>query len=218
MLDAHVAASPACFRGIRQSGALDAAVIPTVSVVPPAGLMREPAFLRGLQRLGQRGLTFDCWVYHPQLQDVLVAARAAPGTPMVVNHVGGPLGVGPYRARRDELFAGWRAAMKELATCPNVYVKLGGLGMPVNGFDYNKNPLPPTSARLAADWQPWMETCIELFGPGRCMFESNFPVDKGMCSYPVLWNAFKRMVAGASAAEKAALFHDTAARFYKLAV
>ena len=107
--------------------------------------------------------------------------------------------------------------MKALAGCPNVYVKLGGLAMPVNGFDYHDDALPPTSSRMAEDWKPWFETCIGLFGPERCMFESNFPVDKGMCSYPVLWNAFKRIAAGASTAEKAALFHDTAARFYRLA-
>jgi predicted TIM-barrel fold metal-dependent hydrolase len=106
--------------------------------------------------------------------------------------------------------------MTALAACPNVMVKLGGLAMPVNGYDYHDDALPPDSAKLAQDWMPWVETCIALFGPQRCMFESNFPVDKGMCSYPVLWNAFKRMASGASAAEKAALFHDTAARFYRL--
>ncbi len=104
------------------------------------------------------------------------------------------------------------------AACPNVHVKLGGLAMRVNGFDYHENALPPTSARIAEDWKPWIDACIELFGVQRCMFESNFPVDKGMCSYPVLWNAFKRIAAGATAAEKAALFHDTAVRFYGLAL
>jgi predicted TIM-barrel fold metal-dependent hydrolase len=114
------------------------------------------------------------------------------------------------------VFAAWRADMQTLAACPNVRVKLGGLAMPVNGFDYHEHALPPTSARMAEDWQPWISTCIELFGPDRCMFESNFPVDKGMCSYPVLWNAFKRITAGATAAEKTALFHDTAAQLYKV--
>ncbi len=216
VLDAHVAAGSGRFRGIRHIVAWDDSIVPTSSVVPPPGLLRDPAFLRGVQRLGERGLSFDAWLYHPQLKDLLTVARAAPGTPIVIDHVGGPLGCGLFRGRRDEVFKVWAADMKALAGCPNVHVKLGGLAMPVNGFDYHEDALPPTSARMAAEWTPWIETCIGLFGAARCMFESNFPVDKGMCSYPVLWNAFKRMASGASAAEKAALFHDTAARFYRL--
>ena len=217
VLDAHLAAS-ANVRGIRHTAALDDTILPTTSVVPRPGLLRDPAFLGGVQRLGQRGLSYDCWLYHPQLKDLAMVARAAPGTVVVVNHVGGPLGCGPYRSRREEVFALWLAGMKELAGCPNVRVKLGGLGMRVNGFNYHERPAPPTSAEIAADWKPWIAPCIDLFGAGRCMFESNFPVDKAMCSYPVLWNAFKRLAAGASATEKAALFHDTAARVYRLAV
>jgi predicted TIM-barrel fold metal-dependent hydrolase len=217
VLDAHAMASPN-FRGIRHSAAYDDAILPTSSVPAPPGLLQDAAFRRGVQRLGQRGLTYDCWLYHPQLKNLLAVARAALGTPIMINHVGGPLGCGPYRGRRDEVFATWQAGMKDLATCPNVHVKLGGLAMPVNGFDYHKNVAPPTSAEMAADWKPWIATCIELFGAGRCAFESNFPVDKGMCSYPVLWNAFKRLAAGASDGEKAALFHDTAAKFYRLDV
>jgi L-fuconolactonase len=216
VLDAHVAAGGGHFRGIRHTAALDDSIVPTTSVIPPPGLLHDPAFLRGIQRLGQRGLTYDAWLYHPQLKDLLTVARAAPGTAIVIDHVGGPLGCGPYRSRRDAVFAEWRDGMTDLAGCANVHVKLGGLAMPVNGFDYHENPAPPSAATIAADWEPWIGTCIELFGAERCMFESNFPVDKGMCSYPVLWNAFKRLAAGASANEKAALFHDTAARFYKL--
>jgi L-fuconolactonase len=217
VLEAHVAAGGGRFRGIRHIAAWDDSVIPTTSVVPPPGLLRDEAFLRGLRRLGELGMSFDAWLYHPQLKDLLAVARAAPGTPIVIDHVGGPLGGGPYRGRRDDdVFKTWSADMKNLAACPNVHVKLGGLAMPVNGFDYHNDPKPPTSARMAQDWTPWFQTCIDLFGTNRCMFESNFPVDKGMCSYPVLWNAFKRIAAGASATEKAALFHDTAARFYRL--
>ena len=216
VLDAHVAAGGGHFRGIRHTAAWDDSILPTTSVVPPPGLLRDPAFLRGVQRLGERGLTYDCWLYHPQLKDLLAVARAAPETAIVIDHVGGPLGCGPYRAKGAEVFSVWRGDMRNLAGCANVHVKLGGLAMPVNGFDYNKNARPPGAAEMAADWRPWIENCIELFGAERCMFESNFPVDKGMCSYPVLWNAFKRIAAGASAAEKAALFHDTAARFYRL--
>jgi L-fuconolactonase len=216
VLEAHKAAGRGRFRGIRHISAWDDSIVPTTSVVPPPGLLRDPSFLRGLKQLGVMGLTYDSWQYHPQLKDVLAVAREAPGTQIVIDHVGGPLGGGPFRGRRDAVFAEWAADMKQLAGCPNVFVKLGGLAMPVNGFDYDKDAKPPTSTRMAEDWKPWMQTCIELFGPERCMFESNFPVDKGMCSYPVLWNAFKRIASGASAQEKAALFHDTAARFYSL--
>ena len=217
VLEAHVAAGGGRFRGIRHIVAWDDSIVPTTSVVPPRDLIKDPDFARGVRRLGELGFTFDAWLYHPQLKDLSTIARGAPGTPIVIDHVGGPLGGGPYRGKRDDVFKAWSADMKALAGCPNVYVKLGGLAMPVNGFDYHDDALPPTSSRMAEDWKPWFETCIGLFGPERCMFESNFPVDKGMCSYPVLWNAFKRIAANASTAEKAALFHDTAARFYRLA-
>jgi predicted TIM-barrel fold metal-dependent hydrolase len=135
---------------------------------------------------------------------------------MVLDHVGGPLGIGPYAGQRREIFPVWQRSIRALAQCPNVHVKLGGLAMKICGFDFHKRPLPPSSAELAEQWRPYMETCIEAFGPQRCMFESNFPVDKVSCSYAVLWNAFKRLASGASAADKAALFHDTAMRFYRL--
>jgi predicted TIM-barrel fold metal-dependent hydrolase len=217
VLDAHAVAGGGYFRGIRHITAWDDAIVANSSVIPPKGLLRDPAYLRGVRRLGERGLTFETWLYHPQLPDLLEVTRAAPETAIVIDHVGGPLGCGPYRSRRDEVFSAWRAGMKNLAACPNVHVKLGGLAMTVSGFDYHEQALPPTSARMAEDWKPYIDTCIELFGVDRCMFESNFPVDKGLCGYPVLWNAFKLLASGASAGEKAALFHDTAARFYKLA-
>ncbi len=216
VLQAHQKVGGGRFRGIRHTVAWDQAIQPATSVVPPPGLLRDENFLNGLRKLGMLGLTFDAWLYHPQLQDMAKAARFAPDTQIVIDHVGGPLGCGHYRGMRDEVARTWRTVMQELAACPNVHVKLGGLAMPVNGFDYDKNDHPPTSEQIARDWKPWIEPCIEMFGPERCMFESNFPVDKGMCSYPVLWNAFKRLAAGASAKEKALLFHDTAARFYKL--
>jgi len=143
-------------------------------------------------------------------------ARAFPRQPIVLNHVGGPLGIGPFAGKREEIFPVWRKAIQELAGCPNVTVKLGGLGMKIIGYDFHKRPRPPGSQELADLWRPYIETCIEAFTPQRCMFESNFPVDKVSGSYRVYWNTFKRLAAGASAADKAALFHDTAATFYKL--
>ncbi len=217
VLQAHAAAGGGRFRGIRQVTARHHRILASIATPPTHGLMAEPSFRRGFAWMDRHGLSFDAWLYHTQLDPLLDLARAFPGVPIVINHMGGPLGVGPYRGRGDVVFTAWRAGMKALAACPNVSVKLGGLAMVVNGFDFHENLLPPSSGELAAAWRPWMEACIEDFGAQRCMFESNFPVDKGMCSYPVLWNAFKRIAAGASEAEKAALFHDTAARVYRLA-
>jgi predicted TIM-barrel fold metal-dependent hydrolase len=162
------------------------------------------------------GLTLDVWAYHTQLPLVIELARGVPELTLVVDHVGGPLGVGPFAGRRAEVLETWRRDMLSLAALPNVAVKLGGLAMQVGGFDFHLRPRPPGSAEMAEAWRPYVETCIEAFGARRCMFESNFPVDKGMCSYPVLWNAFKRLASGASAAERAALFSGTAARLYRL--
>ena len=143
-------------------------------------------------------------------------ARAFPDTQIVLDHVGGPIGLGPYAGKRDEVCAGWSARIRELASCPNGHIKLGGLGMRMFGFTHHLGELPPSSQELAAAWRPYIETCIAAFGPERAMFESNFPVDKGSCSYHVLWNAFKRIAAGCSATEKAALFASTATKFYRL--
>jgi predicted TIM-barrel fold metal-dependent hydrolase len=155
-------------------------------------------------------------MYHTQLSELLTVARASPHATIVLNHVGGALGIGPYAGKRDSVFTAWRTSIRELAQCPNVHVKLGGLGMRLFGFKLHEGELPPTSQELTDAWRPYIESCIEAFGPSRAMFESNFPVDKGTCSYQALWNAFKRISAGASAAEKEALFSGTATRVYRL--
>src|SRR5262249_37503818 len=161
--------------------------------------------------------TFEAWQYHPQLPDVIALARAVPEAKIVLDHVGGPLGIGPYAGKRDQVFAEWSRNIRELAGCPNVYVKLGGLGMPICGFDHHKRDRLPGSEELAAAWRPYLETCIAAFGVKRGMLESNFPVDGASCSYANLWNAFKRVTKGASAAEKASLYRGTAREFYRLA-
>lgn len=217
VLAAHVAAGNGRFRGIRHAAGWDASdAVHNSHTRPPPGLYRDPTFREGFARLKVHGLSFEAWLYHPQLGDVADLARAFPEHAIVLDHVGGPLGVGPYAGRRDEVFASWRESIREIAACPSVHVKLGGLGMKICGFEFHKQAEPPNSEALAEAWRPYVETCIEAFGASRCMFESNFPVDKASCSYPVLWNAFKRLAAGASADEKAALFHDTAVRFYRL--
>jgi predicted TIM-barrel fold metal-dependent hydrolase len=136
----------------------------------------------------------------------------------VLNHVGGPLAIGPYASKRDEAFTEWRKGIRKVASCPNVNVKLGGLGLKLTGFAFFENETPPSSHQLEEAWRPYIETCIEAFGPERSMFESNFPVDKGTCSYQVLWNAFKRIVAGCSIEEKTALFSGAAAKAYRIAL
>ncbi|WP_428486911.1 amidohydrolase family protein [Rhodopila sp.] len=216
VLEAHIEAGGGRFKGIRHSGTWDAAIEPTAPPGASPGLYREPGFRHGFARLAFFGLTFEAWLYHPQLSDLADLLRMSPGQKVVLNHLGGPLGVGPYEGKRTEVFARWRASMADLARFENLHVKLGGLAMNVNGFGYHHADLPPSSELMAAAWRPYVETAIELFSPSRCMFESNFPVDKGMCGYPVLWNAFKRIAAGCSADEKAALFHRTAQSFYSL--
>jgi L-fuconolactonase len=217
VLEAHIAAGGGRFKGIRHSGTYDPGIAPTAPPGAPPGLYRDEAFRSGFGRLHALGLTFEAWLYHPQLADLLDLLRAYPDQKVVLNHFGGPLGVGPYEGKQAEVFAQWRAFIIELSECPNLFVKLGGLAMNVNGFGFHQEVLPPSSGEMARAWRPFVETIVEAFGVDRCMFESNFPVDKGMCAYPVVWNAFKRLASGCSDAEKAALFHGTAARFYGLA-
>jgi predicted TIM-barrel fold metal-dependent hydrolase len=163
------------------------------------------------------GLSLDVHVHHHQLLEVASLARAFPELSIVVNHTGLPLGVGPYAGKREEVFRHWRGGMAELASYPNVYLKLGGTGMPSFGFGWQERPAPPNSGEYAQATAPYFHACIELLGAERCMFESNFPVDRRACPYVVMWNAFVRVTQDLSPGEIANLFHDTAARAYRLA-
>lgn len=218
VLRAHIAAGGGRFRGIRHAaGVSDTTGVHTSHTNPPLHLYRDhKQFREGFAKLGQLGLTFDAWLYHPQMADLPHLARAFPEQPIVFNHCGGPLGIGKYAGKRNEVFVEWKKHIQELATCPNVHMKLGGIGMRVSGFDFHTRDRPPSSQELADAWRPYMETCIEAFGAKRCMFESNFPVDKISGSYATYWNAFKRLAGKATATEKAWLFHDTAKKFYRL--
>ena len=217
VLAAQVAAGNGRFRGIRHASAWDASEqINRSHTDPPEKLLAQPAFREGFAKLRDFGLSFDAWLYHPQIGELTDLARAFPDQSIILDHVGGPVGIGPYAGRREAVFTGWRQSIRDLASCPNVVVKLGGLGMTLCGFGVHKLPAPAFSQTLAELWRPYIETCIEAFGPARCMFESNFPVDRPSCTYRVLWNAFKRIAEGASAAEKALLFRDTARRVYRL--
>lgn len=217
ILDMHAESGGDLFKGIRH--ALASAEHPehlTIAGRAPRDLAHDPSFRRGLARLGERGLTYDSWHYHYQNVDFLALARAVPGTTMVLDHFGTPLGVGPYAARRDEIFETWRADISAIAACPNTVAKIGGMAMVDNGYGWDRADRPPSSDEFVAAQRDWYLHTIDAFGPDRCMFESNFPMDRMSLSYRTLWNAFKKIAAGYSDHEKSALFHDTAARVYSL--
>ena len=217
VLEAHIAASPNRFRGIRHAaGWHESPDIRNSHSNPPKGLLLDPTFRKGFAHLGRLGLSFDAWLYHPQIAELADLARAFPGTTIILDHFGGPLGIGPYAGKLDEVFEEWKPAIDELAKAPNVVAKLGGINMPINGFGWEKRERPPTSEELAEATKHYYLHTIDRFGPDRCMFESNFPVDRASCSYPVLWNAFKRMVSDFREDEKQAMFYGTATRVYRL--
>ena len=217
VLDAHVAAAGGRFRGIRHSGArADDPTVPPSRTEPPAGLYRQDAFVAGARALAARGLSFEAWQYHHQLDDVASLARAIPELTIVVNHLGGPLGVGRYAGRWDEVHAELRAGLEPLVALDNVVMKVGGIGMTRFGTGWEDRDRPPTSDEVLEVWGDLLRWTIDRFGPDRCLFESNFPVDGETLSYVVLWNAFKKVSAGYTPAERAALFAGTARRVYRL--
>ena len=212
VLEAHLQVAPGRFRGIRNMSAWheDAAVL---SIASAPELLGDSRFRAEFARLPRYGLTFDAWLYHMQIPEITDLARAHPEVAIVLDHLGTPLDSGPYKGKRSEVFPLWKKNISELASCSNVNVKLGGMYMPMTGFD---GSLQLGSQELAAATRDYFLHTIDCFGPRRCMFESNFPVDRISCSYAVLWNSFKRIVADFTPEEKRALFHDTAARVYRL--
>jgi L-fuconolactonase len=217
VLAAEIHAGNGRMRGVRFGTSWDASPIGQhVSRNVPQHQLLDARFREGFGQLAKLGLTFDSWQYFPQMPDLLDLARAFPDTTIIMDHVGGMLGVGSYADRQAEIRKQWLDTLTEVARCPNVHVKLGGAGMTSFGFDFHDRDIPPSSEELAAAWRPYIEPCIELFGVGRCMFESNFPPDKRSCGYTELWNAFKHITVGSSAAEKTALYSGTAATVYRL--
>lgn len=214
VLEQHIEASGGRFRGVRISSGWHADD-KIHNVAPQPGLLVDARVNEAIGVVKRMGLTLDCWLYHPQLDEVAQVADAHPELTIVLNHVGSPILGGPYRGKRAEVMHEWKAAISRVAQRENVFVKLGA--MPIRMPDYaGDRSLPPGSAEVAAAWRPWMETCIEAFGPARSMYESNFPVQKRWCSYQVCWNAFKRISAGSSASEKQELFAGAAARAYRI--
>ncbi|MEM7268000.1 MAG: amidohydrolase family protein [Pseudomonadota bacterium] len=214
ILDAHLALTPT-FRGIRHAGCRDPEPEPlTIPGRGPEGLYKDEAFLAGVRRLGERGLTYDTWNYHHQIRDIIGVAKAAPETSVILDHFGTPLGVGRFEGKRDEIFEIWKDDVAALAECPNVHAKLGGMAMIDNGYGWHDRAAPPSSNEFVEAQAKWFHHMIACFGPDRCMFESNFPVDRVSISYRTLWNAFKNVAADYDEPAKQALFHDTAKRVY----
>ena len=219
VLEALQSASPNRFRGIRHSVTWDPhPEVENTAAHKQEGQLGSDGFRAGARVLARMGLSLEGWMYFPQLPELAAFAKAVPDLTIILNHIGGLLRVGPYGHRDDEVMATWRRGIAAVAGCRNVYVKLGGIGMPRTGFDWHARATPIGSEELAASMTPLMTYCIEQFGPSRCMFESNFPVDKVSYSYHVMYNAFKRLSKGYSAAERAAMFHDTAARVYRIEI
>jgi len=220
LLDAQIAAAGGRFKGIRLITKWDAdEQLNNGRYLIPPKLMSDPDFRKGFAELGPRNLSFDAMIYHHQISEVIDLARTFPDTTIILNHIGGLIAkTRTYLAKEKEATDTWRASIHELAKCPNVYIKLGGLGMAYLGFGFEKLTKPADSTQLAAGWGPLFDDCIEAFGAQRCMFESNFPPDRASVDYHVIWNAFKRVAAKYSAAEKQALFFGTAAKAYQLKI
>jgi L-fuconolactonase len=214
LLEQHIETSGGRFRGIRISSGWDAdEKIPNVA--PEPRLLVDSRVQEAASVLSRMCLTLDCWVYHPQLDEVAELADAHPDLTIVLNHVGSPILGGPYRGKADEVFEDWRARIRRVGERENVFIKLGALPIRMPGYEGDRS-LPPGSEEVAQAWRPWIETCIDAFGPSRSMYESNFPVQKRWCSYQVCWNAFKRLSANATPAEKVELFAGAAARAYRM--
>lgn len=217
VLDAHQAAAPDLFRGIRHAGSHPIDTEPMfIPGRAPAGLYADPNFRRGVQRLGARGLTYDTWHYHYQNREFLAFAQACPDTTIILDHLGTPVGVGAFAGKRAEIYPVWQQDMAAIAACPNVVAKLGGMAMPDNGYGWHSQDRPPTSDEFVAAQADWYHHMIDVFGPDRCMFESNFPVDKASIGYRVLWNGLKKIAAHYSDDEQDQMFSGTARRIYRM--
>jgi predicted TIM-barrel fold metal-dependent hydrolase len=214
VLEAHIGASPKRFRGVRHSATWDAS--DALRSEAPPRLLADRTFRQGFAWLERLNLSFDAWVYHTQLHELAELARAFPDVAIILNHIGAPLGVGPYAGKRAEVFDLWSRGIAELGKCLNVAVKLGGVGSVRSGYDWHERRVKPSSGELAVILRPYFEHCIDIFGVHRCMFESNFPVEKTSNSYVSLWNAFKLITEHYTADERRALFYDTAVRIYRI--
>lgn len=218
ILDAAQQRAPERFRGVRQIAIDHPSEAPYryITLRPPRGILQSPGFRPGFRHLAPRGLSFDAAVLHHQLPEITDLADAFPDTTIVLNHLGLALGMDMDEHGRAQVFTNWRDLIRELARRPNVFCKIGGLGMPFWGFGFENRSESVGYRELAAAWRPFVETAIEAFGASRCMMESNFPPDGRSCGFVPLWNALKHIVRAMSSEEKSALFQDTAARVYRI--
>ncbi len=217
VLEALQAASPNRFRGIRHSVTWDPhPEVPNTAAHQMQDQLANEKFRAGARVLSRLGMSLEAWMNHPQLTELADFAKAVPDLTIILNHIGGLMRIGPYADRDDEVLANWHSGIAAVAACPNVNIKLGGIGMPRTGFDWHTREVPIGSQELANATAPLMNYCIEQFGPDRCMFESNFPPDKVSFSYNVMYNSFKLLTNGYSVAERANMFHDTAVRVYRI--
>lgn len=217
VFEAELEAGDGRFRGVRHLVTWDAdSSLMNPLSAGPRGLLLDPQYRAGVAQLAPLHLSYDAWLFFPQLPELFDLAKSNPDIPVIINHCGGIVRIASYEDKSKEVFDRWSSSMRELAQLPNVYVKVGGLGMRINGFNFEKGERPPSSVQLAEIWKPWMLTCIETFGAERCMFESNFPVDNGSYPFNNGWNAFKRLTEHASASERKALFQGTAKKVYRL--
>ena len=217
LLEAHRSMGGKLFKGIRHAAASDAEPEKlTIPGMAPRSLYSQNSFRDGIRMLAEKGLTLDCWHYHHQNQSFLDLARAVPQCTIILDHFGTPLGVGKYRYKADEIYEQWKKDILEISKCPNVVAKLGGLAMPDNGYMWHTQERPPTSEEFKTAQEKYYKYMIDCFGPERCMFESNFPVDRLSISYDVLWNAFKKIAESYSETEKKSLFKGTASKIYRL--
>tara|TARA_Y100000758_G_scaffold119713_1_gene84311 strand:+ start:207 stop:1217 length:1011 start_codon:yes stop_codon:yes gene_type:complete len=217
VLEAQIDASRNRFKGIRNSSCWDQSPEIAGYKNPPKGLLKDKTFRQGFSHLQRLDLSFDAWMYHTQLGELFDLAKSYPDTQIILDHIGGPIGIGPYSEKRDEVVKLWREGINNLSRCENVVVKLGGFGMALGGFRWHERIAPPSSEDIAKIMSPYYQHCIESFGVRRCMFESNFPVDNASTSYTVLWNAFKRIARDYSESERSSLFRDTALKVYRIA-
>ena len=217
ILDRLMSISPERFKGIRSQAAMHPdGTIPESRARPPEGVYINEKFQEGFAELAPRNLSFEAWCYHPQIPQLIELAKKFTDTTIIFNHFGGPLGIGSFKNKHEEVYEFWKQNIKELSKCKNVFAKLGGIAMKINGYEWHKNSLPPSSDELLNKTKNYYETSLEYFGAERCMFESNFPVDKLSCSYVNLWNSFKKLTKNYSKNDRALLFHDTASKIYKL--
>ena len=219
VLEAMIAVAGKRFRGVRNPVVWheSSEVQSSTATPPPRGLMMTDSFRKGVRQLARMDLSLDVWAYHTQADEILTLARENSAMPVIIDHMGGPIGVGPYARDLPGMLADWAAGLQRLASLPNTFIKFGGAGMPVFGFGFHEASRPPSSDDLVRAWKTHYEICLSAFGPERFMFESNFPVDNGSFSYAILWNAFKKLSAGCSPTERHDMLAATAARVYRLA-